>query len=163
MIYDDNDKTVQKNITTGYGTGKLSITGVSAPTIIFPHTAGTIQVQPANGTSGHIPQTYYGTTSNTTTFTGQTIVQSNINNGYTFAGSSRNTVFTGDAEFEGDIKIKGVSLSERFDKIEQLLGILRPNEELEEIWTELKELGDRYRELEKDILEKQAVWDILKK
>ena len=37
----------------------------------------------------------------------------------------------GDANFEGDIKIKGVNLTERLDAIEQRLGILRPNNDLE--------------------------------
>ena len=69
----------------------------------------------------------------------------------------------GDAEFEGDVKIKGKSISETLDKIEQRLGILHPNEKLEAKWEELKALGDRYRELEKDIIEKEKIWTILKK
>ena len=69
----------------------------------------------------------------------------------------------GDAEFEGDVKIKGKSISESLDKIEQRLGILYPNEKLEEKWEELKALGDKYRELEKDILEKEKIWETLKK
>jgi len=69
----------------------------------------------------------------------------------------------GDAEFEGDVKIKGKSISETLDKIEQRLGILYPNEKLEEKWEELKALGDKYRELEKDILEKEQIWNTLKK
>ena len=69
----------------------------------------------------------------------------------------------GDAEFEGDIKLKGKSLTESLDKIEQRLGILHPNEVLEEKWEELKALGDKYRELEKDILEKEKIWNTLKK
>ena len=68
---------------------------------------------------------------------------------------------------EGDITINGVSLTDTLDRIERRLGILHPNEELEEIWTELKELGNRYRELVKnipeEILEKKSVWDLLKK
>ena len=69
----------------------------------------------------------------------------------------------GDAEFEGDVKIKGKSISETLDKIEQRLGILYPNEKLEAKWEELKALGDKYRELEKDILEKEQIWNTLKK
>ena len=69
----------------------------------------------------------------------------------------------GDAEFEGDIKLKGKSLSETLDKIEQRLAILHPNEKLEEKWLELKKLGDAYRALEKDILEKEKIWETLKK
>ena len=69
----------------------------------------------------------------------------------------------GDAEFEGDVKIKGKSIAETLDKIEQRLAILHPNEKLEERWEELKKLGDAYRELEKDIIEKEKIWDTLKK
>ena len=68
----------------------------------------------------------------------------------------------GDAEFEGDISIKGKSLTEMLDKIEERLAILHPNEELESKWEELKKLGDMYRALEKDILEKEKIWDTLK-
>ena len=70
---------------------------------------------------------------------------------------------SGDAEFEGDIKVKGVNLTERLDAIEQRLGILRPNNDLEGKWEKLKALGEEYRKLEKEIFEKQDMWDILKK
>ena len=69
----------------------------------------------------------------------------------------------GDAEIDGDIKIKGKSLSEAIENIEKRLAILHPNKKLEEKWEELKALGERYRELEKDILEKEEIWKILKK
>lgn len=69
----------------------------------------------------------------------------------------------GDATFEGNLKIKGVDLNDRFDEIEKRLAILRPNNDLEGRWEELKELGERYRQLEQEILEKEQVWDILKK
>jgi len=69
----------------------------------------------------------------------------------------------GDAEFDGDIKIKGKSITEMFEKIEEKLAILRPNEKLEEKWDELRELRNRYVELEKEIIEKEKMWDILKK
>lgn len=69
----------------------------------------------------------------------------------------------GDANFEGDVKIKGKSLVESLEKIEEKLAILRPNEELESKWDELRELRKRYMELEKEIIEKEKVWDILKK
>ena len=69
----------------------------------------------------------------------------------------------GDAEIDGDLKIKGKSLSEAIENIEKRLAILHPNEKLEEKWEELKALGERYRELEKDILEKEKIWNMLKK
>ena len=69
----------------------------------------------------------------------------------------------GDAEFEGDVFIKGKSLTDTLSKIEERLAILHPNEKLEQKWDELKELGRLYRELEKDILEKEKIVEILKR
>lgn len=69
----------------------------------------------------------------------------------------------GDAEFEGDLKIKGKSLVESIENIEKRLAILHPNSELESRWNELKELGEKYRQLEKEILEKESIWETLKK
>ena len=54
-------------------------------------------------------------------------------------------------------------MSEVLDNIESRLGILHPNPELEEKWEELKALSVRYKELEKDIIEKENLWSILKK
>ena len=62
----------------------------------------------------------------------------------------------------GDIKIGGKSLSEAIEKIEERLGILNPNPELEERWDQLKDLRKQYQELEKDLLEKEKIIKILK-
>ena len=62
----------------------------------------------------------------------------------------------------GDIKIAGKSLSDAIEKIEERLGILHPNPELEDRWDELKELRRKYNELEKDLLEKEKIMKILK-
>jgi hypothetical protein len=64
---------------------------------------------------------------------------------------------------QGDIKVKGKSLTEAIEKIEERLGILHPNPELEDRWDQLKDLRRQYQELEKDLLEKEKMWDILKK
>jgi len=69
----------------------------------------------------------------------------------------------GDADFEGNVTIKGKNLTDMFAKIEERLAILHPNPELEDKWDELKELGKRYKELEAEIIEKEKVWNILKK
>ena len=69
----------------------------------------------------------------------------------------------GDADFDGDVTIKGKSLTDMFDKIEERLAILHPNPELEDKWDELKELGKRYKELEAEIIEKEKMWAILKR
>lgn len=61
-----------------------------------------------------------------------------------------------------DIVIGGRSLIETLDAINQRLAILQPNTRLESEWAELKELGERYRAMEQDLLEKARAWDILK-
>ena len=69
----------------------------------------------------------------------------------------------GNADFEGEVTIKGKNLSEMLEKIDERLAILHPNPKLEDKWDELKELGKRYRELEQELIEKEKVWAILKK
>jgi hypothetical protein len=69
----------------------------------------------------------------------------------------------GDADFEGEVTIKGKSLTGMIEKIEERLAILHPNEKLEDKWDELKELGKRYKELEAEIIEKERMWAILQK
>lgn len=68
----------------------------------------------------------------------------------------------GDANFEGNIKVKGVDLVEALEKIEKRLNILRVNKELEERWEELRELGEKYRALEQEIITREEVWNALK-
>jgi hypothetical protein len=41
--------------------------------------------------------------------------------------------------------------------------MLRPNRELEQEWDQLRDLGEQYRELEKQLMEKQRAWDLLRK
>jgi len=67
-----------------------------------------------------------------------------------------------DAEFEGDIKIKGKSLIDSLSAIEERLTILHPNKELEEKWENLRGLRKAYMELEAEIIEKEKIWSILK-
>lgn len=59
-----------------------------------------------------------------------------------------------------DFILDGVSLKEI---LEQRLNMLVPNPEMEKEWNELKELGDRYRKLEQECIEKSKVWKTLKK
>ena len=70
---------------------------------------------------------------------------------------------SGDADFDGDVRIKGQSIAETFNKINERLNILIPNEKLEADWSELAELRMQYVELERRLLEKQRTFDILKK
>jgi hypothetical protein len=69
----------------------------------------------------------------------------------------------GDADFEGDVTIKGKSINDSLERIEERLAILRPNEELEKKWDNLRELRKQYMELEAEIIEKEKMWEILKK
>lgn len=114
------------------------------------------------------------TNNNTSGTTVTTALPLNTTGKYLGVDSTNNTVWiddpyktnlsvTGNASFSGDITIKGISLTERLDKIEERLAILRPNLELEDKWEKLKTLGEEYRQLEKEILEQEKVWDILKK
>ena len=89
----------------------------------------------------------------------------NIASDWNYMNSTSNNSLDvkGDANFEGDVKIQGKSLVDTLQSIEERLAILRPNKELEEKWERLKTLGNMYRELEKEIVEKQEMWNILKK
>jgi hypothetical protein len=75
----------------------------------------------------------------------------------------------GDAKFEhdveilGDLKIKNRSLKESLENIEERLAILRPNEELESRWEELRNLRKEYMAIEAELIEKEKMWAILKK
>ena len=82
-------------------------------------------------------------------------------------GSSVNSSITqgGIMELQGenaDLKINGRSLMSAIDALEQRLNILVPNPELESEWDELRELGERYRELERQCKEKGDMWAKLK-
>lgn len=74
------------------------------------------------------------------------------------------TVNDGDLRIEGsgDLKIGDRSIKEFMDKVEKRLAILNVNQELEAQWEELKALGDKYRELEEQLIERNKIMDILK-
>jgi hypothetical protein len=60
-----------------------------------------------------------------------------------------------------DIVVNGSSLVDAINSINDRLNCLQINPELEAEWDELRALGDQYRKLEKQILEKQATWNRL--
>lgn len=74
-----------------------------------------------------------------------------------------NITVQGDASFSGDLKIKGKSLAKSLEEIEEKLAILHPNPELEEKWENLRGLRKMYMDLEKEIIEKEKMWAILKR
>jgi hypothetical protein len=61
-----------------------------------------------------------------------------------------------------DIVVNGSSLVDAINSIRDRLNCLQINPELESEWEELRSLGDQYRKLEQQILEKQATWDRLR-
>jgi hypothetical protein len=61
-----------------------------------------------------------------------------------------------------DVEVNGWSLVAAVKRIEERLGLYQPNPELEAEWSELQDLGEQYRKLEKYIKDKQATWDRLK-
>ena len=69
----------------------------------------------------------------------------------------------GDSEFDGDITVRGRSLTDFMDSVEQRLNILRPNPTLEAEWDQLRELGEQYRELEQQLTEKAQMWAVLQR
>lgn len=88
----------------------------------------------------------------------------NTTSSITINDSLKNTLHVrGDANIEGDLTVNGRSVAESLEKIEERLAILRPNEELEAKWENLRSLRQAYMELEKELLEKEKVWGILKK
>ena len=125
--------TIHSPVYTTNNTGSISVSGAGS--------AG--QFMYSNGT--------------TTTWADDTITIANINPG------SGTLSVKGNAEFDGDIKLKGKSLNDTLSKIEERLAILHPNERLEEKWVKLKELRKQYQELEADILEKEKIMEILKR
>jgi hypothetical protein len=52
-------------------------------------------------------------------------------------------------------------MKEWMSQVDSKLAILRPNPKLEAEWTELKELREKYIQLEKTLEEKSKVWNIL--
>jgi hypothetical protein len=95
-------------------------------------------------------------------------------------GSNPNTVWTtnttdwsigtsvsqsGTMELKGDnadIVVNGESLMQTLQVLKDRLNWLQPNPDMEAEWDELRELGERYRELERQCQEKSQVWNTLK-
>ena len=120
-------------------------------TISVSNTGASGQVYTTNGTGG----LYWGNLNGTTTSFGTMSADPSLK------GNSLSV--KGNADFEGEVTIKGKSLTTTLDKIEERLAILHPNIELEDRWDELKELSKRYKELEQELIEKERVWAILQK
>lgn len=73
---------------------------------------------------------------------------------------------SGTMELKGDnadIVVNGESLMQTLQVLKERLNWLQPNPDMESEWDELRELGERYRALEKQCQEKSQVWNTLKK
>lgn len=118
-------------------TGNITVTGTSGSSSIF--TIGT------NGTSSADLWT---------------------NASWTTAAPSVNVSQKATIDLKGedaDVVINGKSLSKTLEGIQERLGLLEMNPELEEEFEELREAANHYRKLEKKFKEQKKVWDTLKK
>ena len=122
---------------------------------IYPPTYPSTVLTTVTGTSINVGSTLYPNITNP-------LISKN-NNVTIGDGSDSTLTVKGNAEFDGDIKLKGKSLDETLTRIEQRLAILHVNTKLEKKWEKLKELGKQYRALEADILEKEKIIEILKR
>ena len=80
--------------------------------------------------------------------------------------ATNTTLKGGQLELEGkdaDVIVNGKSLLDTLQALEERLNILVPNPELEKEWSELKQLGNEYRKLEKEITAKMKTWELLNK
>jgi hypothetical protein len=84
-----------------------------------------------------------------------------VNNTWSNSTSGK-VVIAGDCEFKGNITWQDRDLREWLESIETRLGMLQPNPALEAEWDELADIRRQYVELERKLLEKQRVFDILK-
>jgi hypothetical protein len=117
-----------------YENYKIDISNYSSTILNGYNTAswGTVvSTAGANGSSG----SYYGNTN----YTFSNITSSSANNGLHV---------TSNAEFDGDVKIKGVSIVDAIDKINKRLAILVPDPAKLEHFEALKRAYENYKTLE---------------
>ena len=84
---------------------------------------------------------------------------------YTFWDTAPNLP-SGTLQLQGedaDIIINGTSLSKTLQSLNDRLAILQVNPELEAEFDELQAIAEKYRSLEKKLLEKKKVWAALNK
>ena len=98
---------------------------------------------------------YTGVSSPIWTTTTSSITQPNLS-----VGQNGKVHIQGD---NADLVIGDKSLRTWMERVEERLNILTPNPNIEAEWDELRELGERYRELEKECREKSDMWNKLRK
>jgi len=142
---------------SGYGAGTDYISAGAG--------ADTISIDTSSWTTGGFGTMNGGYTIGTGSITSPYTYTTNGTAGYTINNNPTTVHIDADGltmKEGADIKIGGKSLTEAIEKIEERLGILHPNPELEGRWETLKDLRRQYMEMEKDILEKEKIMKILK-
>ena len=92
-----------------------------------------------------------------------TISNGTITTGTTFTDNWTSGITLGGTTLTEE-KVKVLDdMKEWMSSVDEKLAILKPNPDLEDRWEELKSLREQYIELEKDLLNKEKVWDIIKK
>ena len=109
----------------------------------------------------------YTNSNSTVTITGGTNILDSLSTDSFTLNTNWDTSYSDNITIGGQTlneqKLKALDgLQEWQEEVNKKLAILQPNSELEEQWSELKELRQRYVELEKELIEKNKVWDILK-
>jgi len=156
MTYSINDTTMMSS-------AMMSSDSIDTITLTGTNSSPTYTISSPGNVSGGL---YWGINSGSP---GQVLTSNGTNTGWANITLAEPDIkgatlkVNGNADFDGEVTIKGKSLTDMFEKIEERLAILHPNPELEDKWDELKELGKRYKELEQELIEKEKVWEILKK
>lgn len=148
-------------ISAGYGSDTITLDHTTQPSIVLNSVLNST-MSSSSGLSTIGGPYIISTTDNTS---GGYYTQSNgFYNNLGIGNGSTVHIDTGGLTMKegADIKIGGKSLTEAIEKIEERLGILKPNLELEDRWEQLKELRNQYMKLEKDLLEKEKIMKILK-
>ena len=161
---DDTEEKVTVAGTTHPGYGAVPPQGTGTVIISSPDATATYS---SSGTMTVTPKKYSNvtvsnnsiTTGTGLTYTSGTGTQPTWTNNGSYASAGKMNLIGDDA----DLVINGKSLTDTLQALEERLNILVPNPKLESEWDELKELGDRYRKLEKELKEKSKMWEALKK
>jgi hypothetical protein len=146
--------TTKTTTTNTTGDPYLSLGGVLIPSATFTADPSTFTWNPT--TAG---TTTYNTSSVTMTTSALTWDNNLSPDSIDVQGKA---VVHGTLTVDEDIKLGEISLKERLEKIEERLAIINRKPELEERWSKLRELGNEYRALEKDLIEKEYIWEVLK-
>ena len=150
-----------------YSTDTITITGI-------PNTSDTLTTNTIDLSSINLNSAFdYNMLSNTVIGGGYTLSNTVIGGGYTYNSTSWSPTVTvgtsinqsGTIDLRGedaDIVVNGVSLIDKLDAIAERLNLLDVNKELEAEWDQLRELGERYRQLEQQLKTKSEMWKTLK-